>query len=36
LYGVETWVLLKIDNKFLESFKSGAGEGRRTPVKSIV
>jgi hypothetical protein len=36
LYGVETWVLLKIDHKFLESFKSGAREGRRTPVKSIV
>jgi len=35
-YGAETWALLKIDQKCLESFKGGAGNGRRTPVRSIV
>jgi hypothetical protein len=34
--GAETLVFLKIDQKCLESFKGGAGEGRRTPVRSIV
>ena len=35
-YSAETWVLLKIDQKCLESFKGGAREGRRTPVRSIL
>ena len=27
LYGAETWALLKVDKKYLKSFKYGAGEG---------
>jgi hypothetical protein len=35
-YGAETWILRKIDQKCLESFKGVAGEGRKTLVGSIV
>jgi hypothetical protein len=30
LYGAETWTLRKIDQKYLESFKCGAGEEWRS------
>jgi hypothetical protein len=35
-YGAETCTLRKMDQKYLESFKSGAGEGWRRSVGPIV
>jgi hypothetical protein len=35
-YGAETWTLLSIDQKYLETFKCGAAEGRRRSVGPIV
>jgi hypothetical protein len=29
LHGDETWTLWRVDQKYLETFKCGAGEGRR-------
>ena len=29
LYGAETWAFRKVDQKYLESSKYGAGEGRK-------
>jgi len=29
LHGAETWTLWRVDQKYLEKFKSGAGEGWR-------
>jgi hypothetical protein len=31
LCGAETWALRKVDQKYLESFECGAGEGWRSP-----
>jgi hypothetical protein len=36
LYGVETWTLRKVDHKYLESLKCGAGEGWRRSVVTTV
>jgi hypothetical protein len=36
LYGNETWTLRKLDQKYLEISKYGAGEGRRRSVGPIV
>jgi hypothetical protein len=36
LYGIENWTLWKIDQKYLESLKYGAGEGRRRSFGPIV
>jgi hypothetical protein len=36
LYGAETWTLRKVDQKYLESFEWGAGEGWKISVGSIV
>jgi hypothetical protein len=36
LHGAETWTLLKVDQKYLESFESGAGEEWRRLVGPIV
>jgi hypothetical protein len=36
LYCAETWTLRAADQKYLESFKCGSGEGWRRPVGGIV
>jgi hypothetical protein len=36
LYGAETWTLRAADQKYLESFKCGAGEGWKRSVGSIM
>jgi hypothetical protein len=36
LYGAETWTLRAVDQKHLESFEMGAGEGRRRSVGPIM
>jgi len=36
LYGAETWTLRAADQKYLESLKSGAGEGWRRSVGPIM
>jgi len=36
LHGAETWTLRAVDQKHLESFKCGAGEGRRRSVGLIM
>jgi hypothetical protein len=36
LYGAETWTLRKVDQKYLERFKCGAGEEWRRSVGPIV
>jgi hypothetical protein len=36
LYGAETWTLRAVDQKHLESFKCGAGEGWRRSVGPII
>ena len=33
LYGAETWTLRAADQKYLESFEMGAGEGWRRSVE---
>jgi len=33
LHGAETWTLWRVDQKCLEKFKCGAGEGRRRSVR---
>jgi hypothetical protein len=36
LYGAETWTLRKTEQKYLESFVNGAGEGWRRSVGPIM
>jgi len=36
LYGVETWTLQEVDQKHLESFECGAGEGWKRSVGLIL
>jgi hypothetical protein len=36
LYGVETWTLRAVDQKYLESLKCGAGEGWKRSVGPIM
>ena len=36
LYGAETWTLRTVDQKHLESFKCGAGEGWKRSVGLIM
>jgi hypothetical protein len=36
LYGAQTWTLRKVDQKYLESFECGAGEGWKRSVGPIV
>jgi hypothetical protein len=36
LYGAETWTLRKVDQKYLEVLKCGAGEGWRRSVGLIL
>jgi hypothetical protein len=36
LYGAVTWTLRKVDQKYLESLKCGAGEGWRRSAGPIV
>jgi hypothetical protein len=36
LYGAETWTLRAVDQKQLESFKCGAGEGLKSSVGLIM
>ena len=36
LYGAETWTLRAADEKYMESFKCGAGEGWRRSFAPIM
>ena len=36
LYGAETWTLRAVDQKYMEFFKCGAGEGWRRSVGPIM
>jgi hypothetical protein len=36
LYGAETWTILAVDQKHLESLKCGVGEGWRRSVRPIM